>query len=423
MDALNMTMHIFCMVLMIALIVSQLLRKMNDLQNRLFLVVLIIMFFTIGGDWGVHFLDACGYGPGIVYTVKTAVVILNAVQYPVLFLYLLMNEADEKAPFQKSMHIILSASAISLSAIILYLLIPLWNNPVFTLVFADETTGYLFFSKLAILIEHLLLAGFVSSQKGKYLIYGKQVFYYALTMIFTAVIDIGFTNFDFCCAVSVLTVLSIYLNFQLNTEKRMESSKLSLLNSRIFLILSKISPDLVSDVLKEIETLCQQDTEKAQNAISLLSDYLRGSIERIDTNDMIPFDEELDHIQKYAELLRLTEHPISVRYDLRYRGFFVPVRTVCPLVEEFVEGGIAEQREKTCVHISTQRNGNECIVDVSGPARTHIHDMKSAMNHYEMIFARLSQFEGTSLRLYCTREGILHAVACYPLKRKVKDDA
>ena len=152
MDALNMTMHIFCMVLMIALIVSQLLRKMNDLQNRLFLVVLIIMFFTIGGDWGVHFLDARGYGPGIVYTVKTAVVILNAVQYPVLFLYLLMNEADEKAPFQKSMHIILSASAISLSAIILYLLIPLWNNPVFTSVFADETTGYLFFSKLAILV-------------------------------------------------------------------------------------------------------------------------------------------------------------------------------------------------------------------------------------------------------------------------------
>ncbi len=423
MDALNMTMHIFCMVLMIALIVSQMLRKMNDLQNRLFLLVLIIMFLTLSAEWGVHFLDAHGYAPGVMHAFRAAVVMLNTVQYPVLFLYLMMDETNIKRPFQKSLHIVLSAAAIGIGSLILFLINPLWNHPVFTKIFAEDTTGYLFFSKIAILIQHLLLEGFVLSGRGSYLPYRRDIFYYAVTMTFTAVLDIGFTKFDFCCAVSTITVLSIYLNFQLNTEKRMESSKLSLLNSRISLILSKISPDLVSNVLQQIETLCQQDTEKAQNAISLLSDYLRGSIERIDTNDMIPFDEELDHIQKYAELLRLTEHPISVRYDLRYRGFFVPVRTVCPLVEEFVEGGIAEQREKTCVRISTQRQGNACIVDVSGPARTHIHDMKSAMTHYETISARLSQFEGTSLRLYCTREGILHAVACYPLKRKVKDDA
>ncbi len=423
MDSLNMTMHIFCMVLMIALIVSQLLRKMNDLQNRLFLMILIIMFLSVSADPAVYFLDEHPFSPGVMYAFKLAVVLLNAMQYPVLFLYLLMNETEPSRPFQKSSHVILCASAISLASVILYLVNPLWDHPVFTSVFAEDTTGYLFFSKIAILIEHLLLEGFVLGSGGSYLPYGKDIFYYAVTMSFTAVMDIGFPKFDFCCAVSVITVLSIYLNFQLKAEKRMESSKLNLLNSRISLILGRIRPDLVGDVLKEIEKLCQEDTEKAQKAISLLSDFLRGNIDRIGTDDMIPFGEELDHIQKYVELLRLTEHPISVRYDLRYRGFFVPVRTVCPLVEEFVEGGIAEHREKTCVRISTQRQGNACIVDVSGPARTHIHDMKSAMTHYETISARLSQFEGTSLRLYCTREGILHAVACYPLKRKVKDDA
>ena len=423
MDALNMTMHIFCMVLMIALIVSQLLRKMNDLQNRLFLLVLIIMFLTLSADWGVHFLDAHGCAPGVMHTFKAAVVMLNTVQYPVLFLYMMMDETNIKRPFQKSLHIVLSAAAIGIGSLILFLINPLWNHPVFTKVFAEDTTGYLFFSKIAILIQHLLLEGFVLSGRGSYLPYRRDIFYYAVMMSFTAVLDIGFTKFDFCCAVSTFTVLSIYLNFQLKAEKRMESSKLDLLNSRISLILGRIRPDLVSGVLREIEMLCQQDTEKAQNAISLLSDYLRGSIERIDTNDMIPFDEELDHVQKYVQLIRLTDTSFSVRYDLKYKGFFVPVRTVWPLVEEFVAGGIAEHREKTCIHISSERLGNECIVDVSGPARTHIHDMKSAMTHYETISARLSQFEGTSLRLYCTREGILHEVACYPLKRKVKDDA
>ena len=152
MDALNMTMHIFCMVLMIALIVSQLLRKMNDLQNRLFLLVLIIMFLTFSAEWGVHFLDAHGYAPGVMHAFRAAVVMLNTVQYPVLFLYLMMDETNIKRPFQKSLHIVLSAAAIGIGSLILFLINPLWNHPVFTKMFADETTGYLFFSKLAILI-------------------------------------------------------------------------------------------------------------------------------------------------------------------------------------------------------------------------------------------------------------------------------
>lgn len=411
---MNMTQCISSLIIQMTLIFSQLLRRKKDIQNHLFLLIMILNTGALCGElcmlYYMHTENASRF---LFHLGSVMEMLFGTIQFPILFMYLLN---DGSVMHKKGVRrIIGTANAIALLCIILHPLVPYVITRILhadSLMFAARYSAV---NGMAILIEHfVLLTGVIllkdiSGQKRK------MILLYCTVMILAALIDLHYNILLFSYSLTVFVLLFIYLNFQLDAEKRMESMEMEILDSRIRLTLSRFRPDFVFEILDEIENLCMIDNDRAQHTIAVLSDYLRGNIDRIDTNDQILFEDEIEHIQKYIELVQSSDPNVRISFDLAVKGFMIPIRTVYPVVEQLVIGGRVEGRASTDIHIESRLEDDCNVVEVIGPGRQTHHEMDVATEQYHNIMSGMKQVYGSSVTLYSTLDRNLHAVIRYPV--------
>lgn len=139
-----------------------------------------------------------------------------------------------------------------------------------------------------------------------------------------------------------------------SVEKELVEKELALSESNNSLVLSQIQPHFLYNALTSIYRLCDVKPEKAKEAVSNFSKYLRGNLDSIKQRKMISFADELKHIQAYLSLEKIRyDDYLEVRYDIKVTEFFIPPLTVQPLVENAVNHGISDLPEGGCVTIST----------------------------------------------------------------------
>lgn len=92
-----------------------------------------------------------------------------------------------------------------------------------------------------------------------------------------------------------------------NYQSSIRANKLEeeLKENRVALAMSQIQPHFIYNSLNSIYHLCEKDVGMAQQAISDFSDYLRHSLNAIDRNALISFEEEFSHIKAYLNLEQL----------------------------------------------------------------------------------------------------------------------
>ncbi len=106
------------------------------------------------------------------------------------------------------------------------------------------------------------------------------------------------------------------------------------------ILLSQIQPHFPFNPLRTISHLCT-DASEAQKAIGLFSRYLRGNIDVLSHEMLIPFDKETDHARMYLELEKLRfGDSLQVSWDLSCTDFMIPSLTLQPLVENAVRYGV-----------------------------------------------------------------------------------
>ena len=144
-----------------------------------------------------------------------------------------------------------------------------------------------------------------------------------------------------------------------NLEKELEES-------RIAIMLSRMQPHFIHNILNVIYYLCGKDPAAAQGAISKFSDHLRNNLEAISQKELITFRKELDYIHTYLELeqIRFGEE-LSIVYDIEEDSFLLPVLSIQPLVENAVKHGIAKKRGGGVVTISSQKTEKAYRITVS----------------------------------------------------------
>lgn len=417
-SALNMTMNFCSLVILITLIFSQSMRHAGDRANRLFSTVMIFMAVCIGCDLGVLLCRMNAIATVFNRMFPVVLSLCAAIVYPLLNRYILMATGSLSA-LHRAEKAFMIICGLSLCGFILFAIAPFTGLIPFLRSILHIRTTYAFFTKTAVMVQQTVLIFCMVTGKDAYGQY-RKVILFSLFLIVAAILDILHPGSSFTYAFTVLELLDIYLNFQLEADRRMEATRLGILNSRIELILGRIRPDFVLSILEQIENLCLYDAEKAQDMIAQLSDYLRGNIERIDTRQLIQFEDEIEHIESYIRLCRMLDEKITVTYDLIDKGFMIPIRTVYPVVEQFVLGGFIEKRSHTDIMIRSEREGNNIRVEVSGPARTSHHELDVAGELYKTICFRMDQIEGASFCLYADLEKQLHAVMRFPLKAKEK---
>lgn len=148
-----------------------------------------------------------------------------------------------------------------------------------------------------------------------------------------------------------------YLAKSHHAMKRVRIMEKDLEDSRIAIMMSQIQPHFMYNVLNTIYYLCGHEPEKAREAISLFSDYLRKNMDALERKEPVLFEKELEHVKTYINLEKMRyEEDLEVIYQIEVTNFKVPVLSVQPLVENAVKHGISKKKGKGTLFLSTKMN-------------------------------------------------------------------
>lgn len=165
-------------------------------------------------------------------------------------------------------------------------------------------------------------------------------------------------------AFSVMELMRLIHKLRDHIRRNSEYARLEneLTQSRIAVMLSQIKPHFLFNALNSISALCLTDPPMADQAITSLSNYLRGNIRSLEQNTPVPFEQELNHIKYYVRLEQLRYgEKLRVVYAIDHTDFEVPTLSLQTLVENAIRHGVSPKPEGGLVVVQTEK-GEHCSI-------------------------------------------------------------
>ena len=170
---------------------------------------------------------------------------------------------------------------------------------------------------------------------------------------------------------SGLHIVNIALSFSflivceiIESERRKDiSDKEQTLNIRqAKLMTEQMQPHFIYNSLMSIHYLIYTDPEKAASCIEDFTGYLRGNIDALTSEELIPFSKELEHIDQYISLEKAsTDRAFEVEFELNEKDFKIPALTVQPIVENAVKHGALSRKDGTGKVVVTTENVGQFV--------------------------------------------------------------
>ena len=170
----------------------------------------------------------------------------------------------------------------------------------------------------------------------------RGIFYLYVGLPVLAIVIRQFVGNVYIVALSSNLSVSLFMIFSM-LEQAEEYRQQELKNEqlKIDILLGQIQPHFLFNVLYVIQEICHIDPEKASDAISEFSKYLRHNMDSMSINSPIPFADELEHSKHYVSLQQLRfGEALVVKYDLECTEFYMPTLTLQPIVENAVRYGV-----------------------------------------------------------------------------------
>lgn len=156
----------------------------------------------------------------------------------------------------------------------------------------------------------------------------------------------------------VLSVLIIYANIYLQKQKMIEKQKNALM-------LSQINPHFIYNTLSTIAAMCDSSPKQAKYLTIDFSQYLRKNINSLNSEELIPFGQEMEHVECYLKIekARFRER-LNIIYSIQCKDFSIPPLTLQPLVENAVKHGITKKVSGGTIKISTYEEDKKYVVEI-----------------------------------------------------------
>ncbi len=140
-------------------------------------------------------------------------------------------------------------------------------------------------------------------------------------------------------------------------ESQMKKKEVQIVESHIAIMLSQIQPHLLYNALGVIQDMCHGKAPDAEQATIEFSEFLRGNLDSIRTQEPIPFERELRHTQNYLFLeQKRFGNRLRVIYHLESCDFQIPPLTLQPIVENAVRYGVMPREEGGTVVIESRED-------------------------------------------------------------------
>jgi len=146
----------------------------------------------------------------------------------------------------------------------------------------------------------------------------------------------------------VAVIALIFISYLIHTvyllSKKNAALHTELKELQIAYLLNQVAPHFIYNSLISIFQLCKSDLSLAESAVKSLCRYLKYNLTDIKHNKLILLEQELKNIHDYIaiEKIRFGER-INVIFDIRSRGFKVPIFSIQLLVENSIQHNIVNK--------------------------------------------------------------------------------
>ena len=155
-----------------------------------------------------------------------------------------------------------------------------------------------------------------------------------------------------------VSVLTIYTSIYLKKQRLIEDQKNALM-------ISQINPHFIYNTLSTIASMCDVSPNRAKYLTIDFSRYLRQNLSNLTNQGLIPFEQELGHVECYLKIekARFREH-LNVIYSIQCKDFDIPPLSVQPLVENAIKHGVTKRAEGGTVKISTYETDRHRVIEI-----------------------------------------------------------
>ena len=220
------------------------------------------------------------------------------------------------------------------------------------------------------------LGGYVSGAVSVLILIARwSSFNYSERVGFTAFILIPLTGSFFKELVSGINIMPLLVTLSLVViqayvqglrELNYVNQQAELAKLNTDLMMSRLKPHFINNVLNSIYALCDISAEQTKEAIAMLSRYLRGSLINMESDRLIFFEEELEHTENYLSIEKLRfGDQLEVIYDIREKNFLIPALTLQTIVENAVRHGVEKKPGYGRITIKTAAEKKGYIVTVT----------------------------------------------------------
>lgn len=184
--------------------------------------------------------------------------------------------------------------------------------------------------------------------------------------IFSALTGVADTRLDTVGFGIIMLLLIVFFGYQVDTERELLVKQTELSENKVSLLMEQIHPHFIYNSLQQIALLCDEDPGSVKNAIFNFSGYLRKNFEALTNEGMIPFSQELEHVDTYIALAEiLPSRNFYVEKDFEVTDFYLPALVVQPLVENAILYGIGMSTEGDKIVLSTRIEHGYIVIKVS----------------------------------------------------------
>lgn len=192
---------------------------------------------------------------------------------------------------------------------------------------------------------------------------------------FAEILNYQFEWFSRGAALTVGIFLFIALQFALAVGQIRNSLRLSmkasalekdLMESRAAVMVSQIQPHFLYNALVAIKELCDTGQQQTTSlALEHFAYYLRGNLDSLSDKRLIPFAQEVKHVEDYLYLEKMRfEDRLHIVWELNAMDFELPALTLQPIVANAVRHGITEKRQGGTLTIGSQATNGSIIITV-----------------------------------------------------------
>ena len=318
---------------------------------------------------------------GFIIAFYTSFYIMNNIELLLLFRYM-KNYTELPNKIGKTLNII------NLSSFTIFCILDIIN--IFTGIFFTAENGVYIRSNTMIISQGyqfiMFAAIFVTAVASKKLNPREKIAFalYCVLPFIAIILQNVFKGYAIAYAsiIVAIEVLFVFIGVEKNFQISMQKEKIK--DAQISIMLSQIQPHFIYNSLSAISTLITIDPEKAQEALDNFTEYLRRNLSSLTDVKLIPFEDELMHIETYISLEKLRfDDRINVIYDLKTTDFNVPVLSIQPIVENAIKHGILKKVEGGTLKISTyEAEDSYVIVIEDNGVGFNNDDVKKEENHY-----------------------------------------